>query len=90
MNTVAGRVGAGHSHAYVGRREQRNASRSRSSNRLTRFAELRQRRRRGALWFVLAAVAVFGAWDIAGRLDEVVYNGVFSSGALEARHEAMR
>jgi hypothetical protein len=34
----------------------------------------RQRRARGGAWAVVAVIALFGAWDLTSRLDEVPYN----------------
>jgi len=37
----------------------------------------KQRRRLGFAWAILAAVTLLGAWDVAGRMDEVFYNHPF-------------
>jgi hypothetical protein len=73
-----------------GMRAARSEAVRRAAVRESFYAHLRQRRRRGVLWGIVAALIILAAWDVAGRLDEVVYNAVFPSPVLEARHEAMR
>jgi hypothetical protein len=42
--------------------------------RCVRYRTIRgQRRRVGFVWAILAAIVLLGAWDMAGRLDEVTY-----------------
>jgi hypothetical protein len=63
MSTL--KVGADHRlHASYGRYARHRTSR-------------KQRRRLGFAWAILAAVTLLIAWDVAGRMDEVLYNRSF-------------
>jgi hypothetical protein len=43
-------------------------------NRYARYRTMRKRRRLlGLAWAAIAAFTLIGAWDAAGRLDEVTY-----------------
>lgn len=33
----------------------------------------KRRRRRGVIWAIVAATALFSSWDIASRLDDGIY-----------------
>jgi hypothetical protein len=48
-----------------------------SSARYSRYARYRTMRRRrrliGFAWAIFAALTLIGAWDAAGRMDEVTY-----------------
>lgn len=43
-------------------------------DRYARYRTLRKHRRRlGFAWGIVAAITLLGAWDMAGRMDEVAY-----------------
>ena len=90
MNTVATRIGIGQRGETPFVRRARNNVAAHALIRQTRLIDIRQRRRRGVLWVVLAALVVFSAWDKASRLDEEVYTATFPSRVLESHHAAMR
>ncbi len=45
--------------------------------RYERYRTIRKRRRRlGFAWAIVAAMTLLGAWDVAGRMDELAYNAL--------------